>query len=143
MSFGRAIAFLAPQEGEWADDHRDRGGRTRWGISERAHPEVDLDNMTQAGAHVWYEEHYWKRGGVSLLPWPASLAVFDWHVHSGSRSMKALQQLVGLKGTDVDGRIGEDTMEAVNDYLQHQTASDLAYAVSSIARVGWTASVGS
>ena len=124
MSFERAIAFLDPQEGDWANDPHDHGRRTRWGISQRAHPKVDLDTLTKEGAHDIYFRQYWLKARCHLLPEPLDQVVFDAAVHSGvSQSIRWLQESVDVHP---DGKMGERTRDAVNHEVARDGAEMLA-----------------
>lgn len=110
MSFERAIRFTLEREGEWADNPADHGGRTRWGISSRAHPDVDLSALTRDGASQIYWERYWLPLRGNSLAWPVSLVLFDHAVHAGvPKAVRALQLLSGAK---IDGVCGDETVRA-------------------------------
>lgn len=61
----------------------DPGGETKWGVSKRAHPGLDIKNLTKEKAESIYEEEYWKRSRADKLPYPLSLVHFDTAVNSG------------------------------------------------------------
>jgi len=108
--FTRALAFVLEQEGMDSDHSADRGGRTRYGISQKAHPDVDVPGLTREGAAQIYYEHYWRRIWGDELPWPLSLVLFDQAVHSGAPStVRALQRILGVQ---VDGIMGPITARA-------------------------------
>lgn len=96
------------------NDPTDSGGRTKFGISERAHPEAWADgDVTRAEAREIYWQKYVKpfRGitDQSLLH-----QMVDWGVTSGQDSVaKTLQQLVGV---EADGEIGPVTIQAIENY---------------------------
>ncbi len=124
MSLDRALAFVEKQEGGWADDAHDRGGLTRYGIASRSHPEVDLEQLTRAGAARIFEQDYWIPCWCDELPWPVSLVVFDYAIHSGnSASLKALQREIG---TRPDGRWGNQSRSMLRHALQRRGAVSVA-----------------
>lgn len=59
----------------------DAGGLTKYGISQRWHPEVDIANLTRAQAIEIYRNEYWANSGAALMPWPIDLIVFDCRVN--------------------------------------------------------------
>lgn len=79
------------QDGGYTDDPRDPGGETKWGISKRANPDVDIKNLTLAQAIEIYKTKYWdvyknfKRDPISLddLPTDLAVAIFDTGVNCG------------------------------------------------------------
>jgi lysozyme family protein len=127
MSFKRALAFVELQEGGWADDSHDRGGRTRYGIASASHPEVDLEALTREGAAAIFRAEYWDTAHCEGLRWPISLVVFDYAIHSGAaRSVRALQ---GEIGTQADGRYGPQSEEAMRVALDARTPYQIALAL--------------
>lgn len=111
MDFNRAIAFTLGAEGGLADHASDRGGRTRFGISSRSHPDVDVDSLTLDQARELYRDRYWRSIRGDDLPWPLALVVFDHAVHASPPS--AVRALQLRAGAVVDGIIGPKTLAAV------------------------------
>ena len=60
--FARAIERVLEHEGGDADDPRDPGGKTRWGISQRAYPFLDLSTLTREAAIALYRRDAWTPG---------------------------------------------------------------------------------
>jgi lysozyme family protein len=98
------------------NDPADSGGRTKFGISERAHPEAWADgDVTRDEARGIYKktyitaEHFDKIVDETLRH-----QVVDFGVPSGpNQAAKMLQQLVGV---EADGEIGPKTLEAIENY---------------------------
>lgn len=104
MRFEQAFERLLGFEGGLVDDARDAGGLTKWGISQRALPGVDIATLTREDAARIYRERYWVAVQADRLPEALRYAVFDAAVHSGvSRSIRWLQQALGVA---VDGQLG-------------------------------------
>ena len=57
--FVRAIDRVLIHEGGDADDPRDPGGRTRWGISQRTYPTLDIRRLTRTEAIALYRRDFW------------------------------------------------------------------------------------
>lgn len=113
--------FVLSWEGGYVNDPRDPGGETKYGISKRAHPSVDIRNLTIQQAHEIYRADYWERIRGDYLPPRAAIAVMDFAVHSGVPAASlALQGEVGAKQ---DGVIGPRTIERTNLYAFYPTAS--------------------
>lgn len=106
-------------------DPADRGGRTTWGVSERAHPEMWVNGPpTKDACRDLYRREY-------LAPWnwllidrdsePLRVQVIDCTVHHGlSRAVKLLQQTIDVP---VDGVVGPVTKHDTTYFI---TASDTA-----------------
>lgn len=77
--------------GGLVNDPDDPGGLTKWGISKRAYPHLDIANLTRQQAEVIYFKDYWALLGCVALPWPLQLVHFDAGVNHGvSRARKFL-----------------------------------------------------
>jgi len=60
------------------DDQDDPGGLTKYGISAAAHPNVDIANLTRAGAIAIYRAEYWKRNNLQYInSYTVSAYLFD------------------------------------------------------------------
>jgi hypothetical protein len=79
-------------DGGYTNDPRDTGGETKWGISKRAHPGLDIKNLTIEQAFDIYKENYWDvyvgmrpvSANLSNLPTALAVAVFDAGVNCGT-----------------------------------------------------------
>jgi len=114
--FQRAVDFVIEHEirddsGWTPHDPDDPGGRTRWGVASRWHPNVDLDSLTRSGAEDFYRREFWVPLRGDDLPEPLGLVMLDWAVPHGVRT--ATRALQGVLGVYADGRIGQQTLAAV------------------------------
>lgn len=115
-AFERALSIVLAHEGgdTLTDDPLDPGGVTRFGISQAAHPTVDIRNLTRAQAAAIYRREYWDELSCSEMPGPIALCVFDGGVNQGvNATARLLQDAVG---TVVDGDVGPKTLQAVARY---------------------------
>ena len=112
-AFETALEFVLEKEGGGAltDDPRDPGGLTRWGISARAYPGLDIRNLTREGAAALYFRDYWQAGRCPELPPGVALLHFDTCVNQGVGAAAKLLQLSA--GAEPDGKIGPKTLAAV------------------------------
>lgn len=112
MTFDKAVAFVLSQEGEYSNDPQDAGGATKWGISHRSYPELDIANLTREQAIDIYKKDFWDRCQCSQLPDGLDFLVFDAAVNQGPvAAIRMLQN--GLKVTS-DGVMGAITIRAAN-----------------------------
>lgn len=112
--------LLIPLEGdELTDTTDDHGGLTRYGISQVAHPEVDVANLTLDGAFDWYEQNYWDHyqlsriGSQDIANKLMSLLINM----NPATAIRCLQRaIVHCSGTVLvdDGLLGEDTIRMLN-----------------------------
>lgn len=108
------LEFLEPHEGGESNDPADRGRRTVFGISSRAHPDVDLATLTRERARDIARSDYWVPCGCEALASFAprlAVAVADYGFNSGP--VPAVCDLQACVGAVPDGRVGPRTLEAV------------------------------
>jgi len=111
--FARCLEVILEHEGgdEITNDPLDPGGVTKWGISARAFPGVDIPNLTREQASEIYRQHYWDRVRGDEMPVGVDLCVFDSAVNQGSgTAVKCLQRAVGASA---DGVLGPATLARV------------------------------
>lgn len=143
MNFTEAVQLIFKLEGGYVNDPHDRGGETKWGISKRRFPDVDIKNLTKAGAADIYLRHYWSPTRCDELPENMRLPVFDCAVNQGVKTaVEILQELVGVAQ---DGQMGPVTLAAVRSYrgdLRHhyhakRTAAYVSYSQFDRYGRGW------
>lgn len=96
------------------NDPDDSGGRTQYGISEKANPEVWKDGVVtpEERQEVYFQKYIAPFKAISDGPLLHQLV--DFGVTSGTEtSIRTLQQLVGVAA---DGIIGPRTLSAVENY---------------------------
>lgn len=107
-----AIKTTLGFEGGYVNDPNDAGGETKYGISKRAYPNVDIKSLTLEDVKKIYHRDYWERCKCQFLPDALSIAVFDFAVNSGVK--RAIIKLQEVLGVSVDGIIGNETIGACN-----------------------------
>lgn len=112
MDFETAFQVVVGHEGGYVNDPRDPGGETKFGISKRAYPDLDIKALTVDDARVVYRRDYWDHCHCDELPARLRLAVFDTAVNMGAgAAVKLLQQAAGV---EADGKIGPKTISATS-----------------------------
>jgi lysozyme family protein len=149
MSFDSAVALVLELEGAVSDHPEDRGGLTKFGLSQRAHPDLDVLSLTREQAIVVYKKRYWNRVLGDDLPPALALVLFDWSVHAGVGT--AVQRLQRLVGATQDGKLGRRTLAAALRFepatlvlaLLHQRGRELVELAEKpgqvVFAVGWIA----
>ncbi|MCW8857008.1 MAG: hypothetical protein OQJ95_06545 [Kangiella sp.] len=108
--FFEAADLVLSFEGGYSNDHDDKGGITKYGISQRSYPNVDIPNLTKSDALCLYFKDYWNPLQADRLPKVLAIAVFDGAVNHGvKQSAKILQQVLSVTA---DGIIGPVTLSA-------------------------------
>ena len=91
--FDKAFMFVIKHEGGFVDDKNDMGGATKYGISQRSYPSLDIKGLTLNQARQIYFADYWQRSGAQYMTWPLNLVHFDAAVNCGiGQAGKFLEQ---------------------------------------------------
>ena len=152
QNFNNVMAEIFRHEGGYVNDPRDAGGETNMGISKRAHPMVDIKNLTRSTAKTLYRRDYWEPVRGEQMPDGLDLVAMDGSVNSGvSRGSKWVQKGLGVK---VDGKIGPMTVGTANasgaeiiNVIQRACADRMGFLrglkVWSVYKGGWSTRVAS
>ncbi len=111
--YAKAIARVIEHEGGYVNDPVDPGGETKYGISKRAYPNLDIKGLSLEDAMVIYKEDYWdKIQGDELMNDELAPNLLDAAVNTGvRRAVKQLQRALDT-GLVIDGVIGRKTLHA-------------------------------
>ena len=115
------INELLEAEGGYANDPDDPGGETKFGISKRSYPNLDIKNLTQEQAVEIYYNDWWIKYRYNNID-VSELAgeVLEASINMGtSKAHKLLQEAVlRSKGSHiiVDGILGEKSFNAINTH---------------------------
>jgi lysozyme family protein len=113
--FEKFFIRLMDIEGGLSNKKSDKGGLTKYGISQRAYPDIDITNLTLDHAKMIYFTDYYKVNKIDdikdeRLAWH----IFEFGVNAGiGRAARAIQRLVGAVP---DGTIGTDTLSKISYY---------------------------
>lgn len=111
MNFDTAFELLIGHEGGYVNNPRDPGGETKFGISKRAYPDVNIASLTIEQAKFIYRRDYWDRAKCDQLPPDVAFHFFDAAVNSGiGQAIRFMQRAVGVAD---DGIVGPLTIAAV------------------------------
>ena len=125
--FEIAILKIIKHEGGYVNDPKDSGGETKYGISKRAYPRVNIKNLTLQDAKAIYKRDYWDRiKGDLIESQEIAESIFDFGVNAGTRTSAKMAQLI----LDVvaDGNIGPKTIEVMNNFNKDLFMSSFALA---------------
>jgi lysozyme family protein len=123
-AFAKAFAIVIGEEGGYCNDAADPGGATKYGISHAAYPDLDIPNLTLAGAQAIYQRDYWDKIAGDRLDPGLALLVFDAAVNNGvGRATEWLQVAARVA---VDGVIGDVTVGAANQNVVATCAEFMA-----------------
>lgn len=116
-AFNRAVKFILEHEGGYVNDPDDPGGETKYGISKRSYPDIDIASLTEERAIAIYFEDYWIEANCHVLPEPVAMLIFDAAVNQGHRrAAKSLQRAASVTR---DGIVGLQTLRSVEKLWNH------------------------
>ena len=105
------IDRVLSHEGGYVNDPRDPGGETKWGISKRSYPQLDIKGLTRDDAKAIYERDFWQRVQGDKLPRQFAFQALDAAVNHGiGNAVRWMQRAAGVAD---DGIIGPATLAAV------------------------------
>lgn len=126
MDFDTAFHRLLGHEGGYvsaaqAARTNDRGGETKYGISKRAYPDLDIASLSLDDCKQIYKRDYWNALQMEHLPEGVRFDLFDMAVNSGvSQAVKTLQRAVGA---GEDGKLGPVTIACVRELSEAQVVA--------------------
>ena len=115
--FNEIIEKVLDHEGGYVNDPKDLGGETKYGITKRFYPELNIKELTKEKAKQIYKDDYWDKNRIESIPQELWHIFFDMCVNMGrGTAVKILQRAANSKGRDidVDGGLGPATIKAMN-----------------------------
>ncbi|MDA2936845.1 hypothetical protein MYX75_01095 [Acidobacteria bacterium AH-259-A15] len=126
-AFDYAFQKTNALEGGYVDHPKDRGGRTKFGISQRSYPDEDVANLTVERAKFLAKRDYWDRLRLDrILDDEVSAEIYDTAFNMGpGTAVKIAQRAVNYFGETlkVDGIIGPKTNGAINRWCLRDARS--------------------
>lgn len=122
MNFDLIFARLMKWEGEeYTDDPDDNGGPSKFGISQRSYPGLDIKSLTREDAKKIYYNDYFMNSPFNDITEPVLREkLFDMEVNLGLfKTTEALQRACKPFGMwpAEDGLYGNNTKKCVHDIL--------------------------
>ena len=102
--FQVGLAFVLRWEGEYSFDKNDPGGETKFGISKRAYPDVDIKSLTRQEAELIYKRDYWDKIGADKMDKQLAIVCFDSAVNCGVGRVKSWLAELNEKESQAEGR---------------------------------------
>lgn len=131
VDFNTAFDRLLGHEGGLVDNPNDPGGLTRYGISKRSYPHLDIRNLTRDDCKAIYLRDFWAPLGDAH---PAiKFQAFDFAVNSGIQtSIRKPQAAVGVADDGHWGPVSEAALARMplNDVLMRFAAQRLRFMAS-------------
>lgn len=125
---------IIAREGGYVNDPADPGGATKYGVTigtmrslgldltrDGRVTEADVKALTKEKAAEIFEQSYFIKPRIGLLPEPLQPTVYDMYVNAGSNAVKILQRLLNDLGRyDLveDGKLGPMSAKSAFDTLR-------------------------
>lgn len=134
-NFNHAIEIVLKHEGGYVNNPNDPGGETKYGISKRSYPNLEIKKLTIDQAKEIYHNDWWiKYRYNQIIDIEVATKIFDISINIGPANMHRILQrsvnFVSYTNLKVDGIIGPMTINATNnsdfdillEEIKHQTA---------------------
>jgi len=84
-NFETSLKFVLTWEGgdKYTEDPKDPGGATKFGISQKAYPGLNIKDLTLEQAKAIYKKDYWDKCGCDVIGTPMDIITFDTAVNMG------------------------------------------------------------
>jgi len=116
QKFEKAFEYVIRNEGGYIFDNNDPGGETKFGISKRSYPALNIKDLTLEDAKKIYYRDFWQKGRFEeILNDLVSTQLFDLSINLGIRAaVIVLQRALRSVGKTVqeDGLMGPETLSA-------------------------------
>ena len=126
--FSQAISFLIKAEGVYSNRPTDYGGQTKYGISKRQYPKLDIENLSLENACYILENDYWKKYRIGEIREQIIANQFFINVvnmnplSAGTILQKAINGCrIVRPPIEEDGIVGTKTIDKINWFSPYET----------------------
>lgn len=116
LTFDQAFDRLIGHEGGYVNNPNDPGGETKWGVSKRSYPNLNIKDLTRDDAKKIYKNDFWDRLIADRLPSSVVFQLFDFAINSGiDTAVRYLQRTVGVADDGHWGPMSQGAAETMNE----------------------------
>lgn len=120
MTFSDIFERVVGHEAGYVDDKNDPGGETKWGISKRSYPDIDIKNLTRDDAKTIYQHDFWSRiNGDRLIERGfdgVAFQLMDFALNSGiETAVRYLQRAVAVADDGHWGPVSQTALERMSE----------------------------
>lgn len=116
VTFDTIFDRLMGHEGEYADDPNDPGKETKYGVSKRSYPGIDIKNLTRGHAKEIFRRDFWDRINADTLPDGVAFQLADFAYHSGPETaVRYLQRALGVADDGIWGPISQAAADTADE----------------------------
>lgn len=106
-TFDLAFKIVIGEEGGYVNNPKDPGGETKYGVSKRSYPSLDIKNLSIDQAKKIYKENYWDKVGGDSKPFEIALPLFDCAINCGTGKATELYKKAVAVGGGPDNILAE------------------------------------
>lgn len=130
IKFNTIFERVIGHEAEYVNNPKDPGGETKWGISKRSYPHLDIVSLTREDAYLIYQRDFWNVIQGEELPLGLGFQLFDFAVNSGiATAIRYFQRALGVADDGHFGPVSKTAMSvaALSDMILNLNAERLDY----------------
>ena len=114
----RIVSEILKHEGGYVNHPADKGGPTKYGITQKTYPKLDIENLTkEQAADIYYRDWYLPLRCNEIADERVALKLLDMAINFGaSKAVRLFQQSLIERGHAIQatGRINAETVAAAN-----------------------------
>lgn len=116
MNFDTAFGRLMGHEGGYVNDPNDPGGETKWGVSKRSYPNLDIKNLTKQNAEDIFFRDFWLPVNGDKLYDGVAWQLADFAYHSGAQTaVRYYQRALGVADDGHFGPVSQAAAAAMSE----------------------------
>jgi lysozyme family protein len=122
VDFNIAFDRIIGHEQGYVNDPNDPGGETKWGISKRSYPHLDIKGLTRDAAKQIYLRDFWNRINADRLPDGVAYQLFDFALNSGiETAVRYFQRSLGVADDGIWGPFSQAAADntSESDMIMH------------------------
>jgi lysozyme family protein len=127
--FEAGLTYVLGSEGGYVNNKYDKGGKTKYGISQASYPKLNIEALTWEEAKKIYYKDYWLKYGLDKIRHKKlAIKVFDTMIVVGSyKGVQLLERAVNHLMIDlpIDGVLDPLLLEVINDYENQEELVDM------------------
>lgn len=119
--FSKAFPVLLDAEGGEGNSTTDYGGLTKYGISQKWNPDINVHELTEEGASAFYEKRYWEKYRLGeiidqTIATQCLLLIINMDDHKALNIIQTAINNCGrtITSIPIDGAMGSITIAAIN-----------------------------
>ena len=119
MTFDVAIERVLGHEAGYVNDPNDPGGETKWGISKRSYPDLNIKELTRDDAKVIYKRDFWDRLKGDRLYDGVAYQLLDFAINSGiGTAVRYFQRALGVADDGHWGLVSQAAADQMPEWEQ-------------------------